>query len=103
VNSAFRPRARRHHPSIPLVSGGAGWPEAAFPFLDAVESSVEQLLGMPNMGAPKPLRKPALDGLRSWPVQGFEDVRIYYLVSGASRDFEGGPHPARKARHQPSS
>jgi len=37
---------------------------------------------MPNTGAPKALRNPALAGLRSWPVHGFEDVRIYYLVQG---------------------
>jgi toxin ParE1/3/4 len=55
-------------------------PEAAFRFLEAVEESVQQVVRMPDMGAPKVLRNPALEGLRSWPVQGFEDVRIYYVV-----------------------
>ena len=32
------------------------------------------------MGAPKAVRNPALAGLRTWPVKGFEDIRIYYLV-----------------------
>ncbi len=25
---------------------------------------------------------PLLAGLRTWPVKGFEDIRIYYLVQG---------------------
>jgi toxin ParE1/3/4 len=37
---------------------------------------------MPGIGAAKTLRHPALQGLRSWPVQGFEDIRIYYVVQG---------------------
>jgi toxin ParE1/3/4 len=39
---------------------------------------------MPQVGAPKLLRNPALEGLRSWPVQGFEDIRIYYLIQGGT-------------------
>jgi plasmid stabilization system protein ParE len=37
---------------------------------------------MPDMGAPKRFKNPLLAGLRSWPVKGFEDIRIYYLVKG---------------------
>jgi hypothetical protein len=37
---------------------------------------------MPNMGTPKALRNPALVNLRGWPVAGFEDMRIFYLVQG---------------------
>ena len=59
-------------------------PDAAFRFLDAVEKSVEQLIQMPGSGAPKLLRNPALAGLRIWPVEGFEDMRIFYLVQGDS-------------------
>jgi len=32
------------------------------------------------MGAPKPLRNSALEGLGAWPVKGFEDIRIFYLA-----------------------
>jgi plasmid stabilization system protein ParE len=81
VNSVIRPRARddiMRQFRWYLVQQDA--PEAAFRFLDAVEESIEQLLRMPNMGAPKPLRNPDLEGLRSWPVAGFEDMRIYHLV-----------------------
>jgi len=40
----------------------------------------------PQGGAPKRLSREALRGLRSWPVKGFEDVRVYYLAhEGAVR------------------
>jgi len=35
---------------------------------------------MPEIGAPKQNKNPLLAGLRSWPVQDFEDIRIYYLL-----------------------
>ena len=57
-----------------------GAPAAADDFVDAVDGSVEALCRMPEMGAPRPLTNPLLAGLRSWPVEGFEDLRIYYLV-----------------------
>jgi len=50
--------------------------------MEAVEASVDKLLQMPAKGAPKLLRNPALSGLRVWPVDGFEDMRIFYLVQG---------------------
>ena len=56
--------------------------EAATRFLDAVDESVETVCVMPEMGAPKQFRNPVLAGLRSWPVKGFEDIRIYYAVQG---------------------
>ena len=56
--------------------------EAAFQFVEAVEASVEQLLRMPNMGAPRELRNPALKGLRLWPVKEFEEFLIFYVVVG---------------------
>jgi toxin ParE1/3/4 len=59
-------------------------PDAAFRFLDAVEKSVEQLLRNPGMGTPKLLKNPTLAGPRAWPVEGFEDMRIFYLTQGES-------------------
>jgi len=57
-------------------------PDAAFRFVEAVEASVEQLLRMPNMGAPRELRNPALKGLRLWPVKDFDEFLIFYVVAG---------------------
>jgi toxin ParE1/3/4 len=36
---------------------------------------------MPKMGRLKMLHNPALKGLRVWPVQGFEEILIFYQVS----------------------
>lgn len=35
----------------------------------------------PEIGSPKVLLNRVLTGLRSWPVQGFPVIRIYYLVT----------------------
>ena len=55
-------------------------PDAAFQFMEAVEASVEQLLSMPYIGAPRELRNQALEGLRFWPVKDFDDFLIFYVV-----------------------
>ena len=54
--------------------------EAANRFLDAVEGTIDAVCRMPLIGAPKSLKNPILSGLRSWPVKGFEDVLIFYIV-----------------------
>ncbi len=43
---------------------------------------VEQLVRMPNMGAARELRNPSLKGLRFWPLTGFDEFLIFYLVKG---------------------
>jgi toxin ParE1/3/4 len=50
-------------------------------FLSAVESTVARVCRQPGVGAPKMLRNLKLAGLRSSPVRGFSDIRVYYLVS----------------------
>ena len=47
-------------------------------FLDAVQATIEMLCGMPSMGTPKIFENARLVGLRSWPVDGFSAIRIYY-------------------------
>lgn len=54
--------------------------DAASRFLEAVHGSIDDLCRMPEIGAPRSSRNPLLDGLRSWPVKGFEDIRIYYVI-----------------------
>jgi toxin ParE1/3/4 len=83
VNRVIRPRARddiirqfRWY----LVEQDA--PDAAFRFVDAVEASVEQLLSMPGVGAPREIGNPALKGLRVWPVKEFDEFLICYVVEG---------------------
>ena len=48
----------------------------AFRFRDAVNESVEQIKPHPHIGA---LFQGSIPGLRSWPVKGFEAIRIYYV------------------------
>ena len=55
-------------------------PEVAERFLSAVRKTMEAIIRTPQGGAPKRLSREALRGLRSWPVKGFEDVRVYYLA-----------------------
>ena len=55
-------------------------PQVAERFLIAVRRTKEGIIRMPQGGAPKRLSREALRGLRSWPVKGFEDVRVYYLA-----------------------
>jgi toxin ParE1/3/4 len=57
-----------------------GKPEVANRFIEAVERTIDKLLRTPNAGAPKQLSNESLAGLRSWPVEEFEDLRVYYLV-----------------------
>jgi toxin ParE1/3/4 len=56
--------------------------EAAARFLEGVEAATERIRELPGVGAPKELENPRLRGLRSWPVPGFEAVRLYYLDTG---------------------
>ena len=59
-------------------------PKVAERFLSAVRRTIERIIRTPQGGAPKRLSREALQDLRSWPVKGFEDVRVYYLFYEAS-------------------
>jgi len=64
-------------------------PQVAERFLNAVRGTMVQIVRMPHGGAPKCLSREAFRGLRSWPVKGFKDVRVYYLA------HEGGVRVVR--------
>ena len=51
-------------------------PAVAFSFREAVVESIEQLKPHPRLGV---LIQSSISGLRSWPVKGFEAIRIYYI------------------------
>jgi toxin ParE1/3/4 len=55
-------------------------PEIADRFKDAVRHTVESLRLHPLVGARYRLSAPQLHNLRSWPVAGFEAIRIYYFL-----------------------
>jgi toxin ParE1/3/4 len=54
-------------------------PDVAVRFRDAVRSTVESLRQHPLVGPRYHSNNPKLQSLRSWPVAGFEAIRIYYL------------------------
>jgi toxin ParE1/3/4 len=45
-----------------------------------VDASVRQLLQMPSLGAPRKFGNPWLKGFRVWPVKGFDEFLIFYIV-----------------------
>ncbi|MDX2267721.1 MAG: type II toxin-antitoxin system RelE/ParE family toxin [Bryobacter sp.] len=49
-------------------------------FLQGVEAAITDLTKRPVMGSPKASSNPLLSGLRTWPVNGFPDIRVYYLI-----------------------
>lgn len=54
-------------------------PEIALRFREAVKGTVASLREHPLIGPRYPLRNPRLQNLRSWPVAGFDAVRIFCL------------------------
>jgi toxin ParE1/3/4 len=54
-------------------------PEVAIRFRDAVRRTIESLRQHPLVGPRHHSNNPQLHGLRSWPVAGFEAIRVYYL------------------------
>ena len=57
-----------------------GLPDIALRFSRASVAAIEALMAMPQAGAAKASANPRLAGLRSWPVKGFEEFRVYYLA-----------------------
>jgi plasmid stabilization system protein ParE len=55
-------------------------PEVAIRFRDAVRQTVQSLRQHPLVGPRCFSANPQLQNLRSWPVVGFEAIRIYYLA-----------------------
>ncbi len=54
-------------------------PRVAVRFLEAVRRTVEELRRHPHVGPRYHTANPQLQDLRSWPVTGFEAIRIYYV------------------------
>lgn len=54
-------------------------PETAERFHTAVERATQQIREMPGLGSPRETTNPILLGLRSFPLEGFDAIRLYYL------------------------
>ena len=57
-----------------------GVPQVGRRLYAAVLDAMDAVLAMPEAGPPKETRNPRLAGLRSWHVNGFAEMRIYYLL-----------------------
>lgn len=57
-----------------------GLSEIAQRFGAGIVVSLNILIEQPEIGSPRGTCNPHLAGLRSWPVKGFEDFRIHYLL-----------------------
>jgi toxin ParE1/3/4 len=55
-------------------------PSAARRFYAAALDAIDALQAMPDAAPPTPTSNPRLAGLRSWPVNGFDEFWIYYLA-----------------------
>jgi hypothetical protein len=70
-------------------------------FSAAAAAAIDAALKTPKAGAPKRVGNPALAGLRTWPVRGFDGFRIYYLLRGDA--FMGCSRSARQEGHRRDS
>ena len=55
-------------------------PEIALRFREAVRRTIQSLSQNPYVGPRYSSGNPRLQNLRSWPVTGFEAIRIYYAL-----------------------
>lgn len=55
-------------------------PEIALRFRQAVRRTIQSLSQNPHVGPRYSSGNPRLRNLRSWPVAGFEAIRIYYTL-----------------------
>ncbi len=72
--------------------------DAAYRFITASENAFQLLSQTPGAGAPQDFRNPVLQGLRMWPIRGFEKHLVFYReipdgleivrILHASRDIE---------------
>jgi toxin ParE1/3/4 len=49
-------------------------------FRAAVFDSFKTIMSLPSVGSPRHYDNPYLEGLRVWPIKGFGQMHIYYLV-----------------------
>jgi len=74
-----RPQAIQDLSDIALyLADQSGRDDLAFHFLDAAESSFEDLAAMPTMGTARDYVDSALADVRLWRVAGFDNYLIFY-------------------------
>jgi toxin ParE1/3/4 len=71
-------------------------PSIAVRFREAVIESIKQLKQHPHIGS---VFRGSISGLRSWPVKGFDMIRIYYLDDPGRLRLVRILHGKRDVRH----
>ena len=74
-------------------------PGTAVRFRDAVQYTLESLHEHPRIGPLYRSRNAQLQGLRSWPVAGFEAIRLYYLLDDNALHVIRVLHGKRDLKH----
>jgi toxin ParE1/3/4 len=74
-------------------------PEVAVRFRGAIRRTIESLSEHPLVGARCHLSTLQLQNLRSWPVAGFEAIRIYYLLDSGAIHVIRVLHGKRDLKH----
>jgi toxin ParE1/3/4 len=69
--------------------------EVASRFLAAAEETLEQLLELPLSGATRSYLNPSLEGLRMFPVRGFEHHVLFYRPTPEGLELIRVLHDAR--------
>ena len=70
-------------------------PQAAERFIDAVEEAFKLLASRPGIGSLRRFRNKTLEGIRMWPVKGFEKHLIFYRPRVKSIEIIRVLHGAR--------
>jgi toxin ParE1/3/4 len=70
--------------------------DAAFRFVDAVQKTLKDIAVMPGIGSIKNYSDPQLIAVRSWPVEGFRNYLILYLIMEDGIDVLAIMHGARQ-------
>ena len=73
-------------------------PEIALRFREAVRRTIQSLSQNPQVGPRYSSANPRLRDLRSWPVVGFEVIRIYYAVDADAMHIIRILHSKRDVR-----
>lgn len=70
-------------------------PEAAARFLEALESAFRLLAENNEIGSLRDFNNPRLEGIRMWPVHGFEHYLVFYVPTTTGIDVVRVLHSSR--------
>jgi toxin ParE1/3/4 len=64
-------------------------------FIRAVRKTLDLLVAAPRLGRIRRFRNPLLQGIRSWPVEGFSQQLVFYRASATEIEVVRVIHGAR--------